>query len=223
LSRPTTQGQVAAAKVADDGIDGIGSEEQVKLGVKRVAKEQFDDDLLVLDLTGQAAEANFIFVGGGTDCQLFAEILGKLFLQPKSGLIVDVLVVMSKPHRGAEFLDGRPVHAHEQSVAIALAPGPALDKAVELLPAAQIEVADAKVRVVGHLQGLLQGRKKVLFNVVENPRHGESPFQSVFRSLDQMRHRVQPRTKRVGTDNGFGGNSDGRAYSTVLACRPQLC
>ena len=43
-------GEVAAAQVADDGIDGIGAVQQVELGMERVGEEEFNDDLAGLEL-----------------------------------------------------------------------------------------------------------------------------------------------------------------------------
>src|SRR5258708_7057364 len=40
LAGQARQRQVTATQVADDGIDGVRSKEQVKLGVKRMTKEQ---------------------------------------------------------------------------------------------------------------------------------------------------------------------------------------
>ena len=43
-------GEVAAAQVADDGIDGIGAVQQVELGMKRVGEKKLDDYLAGLEL-----------------------------------------------------------------------------------------------------------------------------------------------------------------------------
>ena len=43
-------GEVAAAHVADDGIDGIGAVQQVELGMKRVGEKKLDDYLAGLEL-----------------------------------------------------------------------------------------------------------------------------------------------------------------------------
>ena len=45
---------------------------------------------------------------------------------------------------------------------MAVTAGPAFDEMVELLPAAQVEIADAEIRAVGDLQRLLQRGQKVL-------------------------------------------------------------
>ena len=50
LSGEAGLGEVAAAQVADDGIDGIIAVQQVELGVERVGEEKFDDDLAGLEL-----------------------------------------------------------------------------------------------------------------------------------------------------------------------------
>ena len=54
----------------------------------------------------------------------------------------------------------------------ALAARPLLDKTVNRLPAAQIEVADAEVSALRDEKRLLQGGKQIGFDVVEDSRHG---------------------------------------------------
>ena len=49
----------------------------------------------------------------------------------------------------AQLVLRQALHADQQAAAVALAAGPALDEVVELLPAAQVEVADAEVGAVG--------------------------------------------------------------------------
>jgi hypothetical protein len=57
---------------------------------------------------------------------------------------------------------------------MAVAAGPALHEVIETFPAAQVEVADAEVCVVGHLQCLLQCREEFLLDVVEDAGHGRA-------------------------------------------------
>lgn len=80
LAGQTSEGQIAAAKVANSGIDGIWSEKQVELGVERMAKKELDDYLLLLDLASQSSQASFVFVRGCANGQLLAEILCQSFL-----------------------------------------------------------------------------------------------------------------------------------------------
>lgn len=89
LPGKTREGQVAAAQVAHDGVDRVGPEQQVQLGVERMAEEQLHDDLLGLDLASQPAQARFIFVGGRAYGQLVAELHSQPLLQTQSGLVVD--------------------------------------------------------------------------------------------------------------------------------------
>ena len=49
---------------------------------------------------------------------------------------------------------------------------PLLDAAVNLFPAAKIEIADTKVGAVRNQKRLLQCRKQIGFDVVEDSRHG---------------------------------------------------
>jgi hypothetical protein len=123
--------------------------------VKWVTEKQLDDDLFARDLTGQSAQAGFILIGWRAGRKLLAVIQGELLLQAKGSLIVDFAVALHKAHRRPKFLRRRSVHPHEQSAAVAVAAGPAFDKPVELFPAAQVEIADAEVGVIGNLHRLL--------------------------------------------------------------------
>ena len=69
---------------------------------------------------------------------------------------------------------GKPLHADEQAAALAIAAGPAFDGLVELLPAAEVEVADAEVGAVGDLDGVQQGGEEGLLDVVEDAGHGDA-------------------------------------------------
>lgn len=50
-----------------------------------------------------------------------------------------------------------------------------LDESIQFFPAWHVQITDAKVRMIGDLQGLLQGGEKILLNIVENSGHG-MPF-----------------------------------------------
>jgi hypothetical protein len=50
-----------------EGGDRIASEKQVEFRVQRVAEVEFDDDFVGFDLSGQAAKARFVGVGGGSE------------------------------------------------------------------------------------------------------------------------------------------------------------
>ena len=48
---------------------------------------------------------------------------------------------------------------------------PLLDEPVHVLPAAQVEVADAEVRTVGERERVAEGREQVVLDVVKYPGH----------------------------------------------------
>ena len=170
LDRPAKR-QVAAAEIADDGVVGIGPEQQVELGVKRVAQEQLDDHLAGPDLGGQPAQAGLVFVGGSADRELVAELLGQLLLEAEGRLVVDAVVALTRLSATRSSSCGSrcmPTSSRQQC------PSPPAQRStqlVELLPAAQVEVADAEVGAVGELQGLPQGRQERLLDVVEDAGH----------------------------------------------------
>ena len=62
------------------GLIGVRAEEQVELGVQRVAQEQLDDDLPGSELRGQAAQAASSALVGDAERELLAELLGQLLL-----------------------------------------------------------------------------------------------------------------------------------------------
>jgi len=76
LRRQSRHRQIAAAQVADDGVDRVGTEQQVQLGVQRVAEEQLDAHLVRLDLRRQTAQPSLVCICRATRHQLVAEFLG---------------------------------------------------------------------------------------------------------------------------------------------------
>ena len=72
LAGQAGQSEIAAAKIADGRIDGIGAEEEIELGVQLVAHEKLDDDLLGLDLSGEPPQAGLVVVGRHPQRQLVA-------------------------------------------------------------------------------------------------------------------------------------------------------
>ena len=60
------------------------------------------------------------------------------------------------------------MHPYEEAALGFFAPCPVLDGVVELSPAAQVEVTDAKIGAVGGFQGLLELGKEFLLDVVED-------------------------------------------------------
>ena len=84
--------EIAASKIADGRIDGVGAEEKVELGVQWVTHEKLYDDLLGLDLSGKPAQAGLIVVGRHPQRQLVPELLRQPLLQAKGSRVVDAVV-----------------------------------------------------------------------------------------------------------------------------------
>ena len=57
-----------------------------------------------------------------------------------------------------------------------LTAGPLFDPRVDVLPAAQVEVADAEVRAVGDVQRLSRAGRRCRVDVVEDARHSETAW-----------------------------------------------
>ena len=72
----------------------------------------------------------------------------------------------------AKFVLWQSLHADEQSATLPRPSGPVVNQLIDGLPAPEIEVTDTKIRTVRDFQSLPQGRKKILFNVVEDAGHG---------------------------------------------------
>ena len=90
LLREAATGQVAAAEVADDRVDRVGPEEQVELGVQRVAEEQLDDDLPGAESgrPGGASPASSALVGTPkVSCSRNSS--ASSLLEAERGLVVD--------------------------------------------------------------------------------------------------------------------------------------
>ena len=84
--------------------------------------------------------------------------------------------------RGAQLVAGQALHADEQAAAVARPARPAVDVGVDLLPAAQVEVTNAKVRPFGDLQRFLQGGEQRFVYVVEYSWHCISRIHATFKS-----------------------------------------
>ncbi len=155
LSGQSGQGEVAAAEIADDGIDRVRAEEQVEFGVQGVLDEQFDDDFLRLDLTGQASQALFILIGRCADAELVAELLRQRLLQTERRSVVHASRCCSEAQGGAKVFRRERLHADQQAAAVAVAAGPFLHVIMELTPPAKVEIADAEIRAPAEPQRFL--------------------------------------------------------------------
>ena len=104
--------------------------------------------------------------------ELGAEILGQPLLEPDGLLIVDPLVGVQDVEGLLQLLLREPLHADEQPAAVAQPAGPAVDQFVDLLPAAQVEVANAEVGAVAFwLADSCSAVRERLVDVVEDTGH----------------------------------------------------
>jgi len=85
--------------------------------------------------------------------------------------LIDLLAA-AQAEQFAQFVLGPLCHADQEAAAASCATVPLLHQTVEILPAAQVEVAHAEVGVLRDLEGVLQGFEQVVFNVVKDARHG---------------------------------------------------
>jgi len=92
------QSQVTAAQVTDLGIEWVLSEQQVQLGVKRVAKEELDHQLSGRDLRCKTTQTLLVCVCRNAHHQLVAKILGELSLQCDGRGLIDLLLPLDQAH-----------------------------------------------------------------------------------------------------------------------------
>ena len=102
--REAREREVAAAEVADDGVDGIGAEKKIELGVKRMTEKQFDDKLPRPELRGQTTQTRLVGIGRNSERQLAAELLGQPLLQAQGRLVVELVIVLSQTESGAQLV-----------------------------------------------------------------------------------------------------------------------
>ena len=208
LPRQAGLGQVAAAQIADGRVDRVGPEQEVELGVQRMAEEELDDDFPRPDLRRQPAQAGLVSIGRRTQGQLFAEFLGQPFLEARRRLSVECAAAPRQTMGEAYLLVRQPLHADEQPAASPGAARPSFDVLVDGAPAAQIEIADAEIRALGHGQGFRQRGEQVLFDVVENSRH--APGSSWCSRIRRPREKPSPcpsRSIRPGEQMMLGPGS----------------
>jgi hypothetical protein len=139
--------------------------------MQRMAQEQLDDHFPGTNLGGQSPQAALIGIGGHAKGKLVLEFFSQLLFPSKGGLIVDAFVGVHHAQGLVQFCLRQTLHAHQQAAAVSIAAGPALDELVNLLPAAEVEVADAEIGAIGQGERLAQGREQGLVDVVKDARH----------------------------------------------------
>lgn len=78
-----------------------------------------------------------------------------MLIEPSCLVVQRIFIIILGAERAAQFFGGGDVHSNEQSATLPVAPRPAVNVAGKVMPATQIEVADAKIGTFGNLQGFL--------------------------------------------------------------------
>ena len=171
-----SEGQVAAAQVADDGVDGIGPKAEVELGVQGMREEELHHQLPGAELEGETPQRGFIVRSGAAPGQLIAELIGGLFAHPAGGGVVEEL---SAPYPLQGFTQIgflQSLHPDQQAALMAVTARPVLYHRINRLPAAQVEVADGEIRTLAECQRLPQRGQKLRLDIVKDSRHGALVF-----------------------------------------------
>ncbi len=207
LSCEPGHGQVATAKIADNGIDGIRPKEQVELRVERVPQEQLDDNLLLAQSMGEFPQSGFIVVVRGAKEKLTAKLLCHTLLQTDGRLVVNAGITIQQTEGIPQFFRGGTLHSDEQATCT-VGLGPMLDMLIEPLPSAEIEVPNTEIGPVRELQRVLERRQQRQINVVENLRHGLS-------ASTHFSHATSP-SRHVATRSGIHGLQSAPLITTAL-------
>src|SRR3972149_6460774 len=113
-----------------------------------MAQKQFDDHFFRLDLSGHPPKASLVPVRGRPDRQLIAKALDNFFSETNNGCLVHLALILHQAKQGMYFLLGDSLHTDEQTTTVAFTARPLLDAGVQRFPAAKIEIAHAKVRMI---------------------------------------------------------------------------
>ena len=158
LPREAGKREIAAADVTDQRRYRIIPKQQVQLGVQRVPAKELHDHLASAQLARQPAQASFVGSRRSTNGELLAKALRQFAFQPDYGLRVHAAVPAREPHGVPQSFVWPRLHAHEQPAARAISARPPRYQVVNGAPPAQVEVANAEVRPMGHFQRLAQRR-----------------------------------------------------------------
>ncbi len=125
-----------------------------------------------MQLVAEAAQPGLILLSGDTQGELCFEIFGQLLLQPKGRLVIETGIPLYHAEDVAQFFMRKPLHPNQQSALVPLPAGPSLDAGVNLLPTAQVEVADTEIGAGRGKECLLQSWFQLAFDIVKNAGHG---------------------------------------------------
>ncbi|MEB2307735.1 MAG: hypothetical protein OZ917_00305 [Candidatus Brocadiaceae bacterium] len=139
-------------------------------------KKKFNNDFSCFQLRGKAAKACFVFISWRAKGKLIPKILSQFFLKADNNLIAYGIILRKEAVKLLQLFMGRLLHAYKKLAAISIAAIPLFDVFVKLLPAAQVEIANTKVRMPRELKRFLEFRGKLLFYVIEDTWHWLFPF-----------------------------------------------
>ena len=145
LMRQTRKREIARTEKPRDGIVGVGAEAEIKFGVERVTEEKFHDNFACFQLRREATKAGFIGVCWRAKGELGAKFFRKTPLQTDDGLLTDLILLRQETVSKTQFVLGEPLHSDEKATLRTITARPFLNEAINRLPAAQIEVADAEI------------------------------------------------------------------------------
>jgi hypothetical protein len=123
------------------------------------------------NLRREPAKTLLVFIGGRSEGELIAEVVGHPLFQADGCLEVHTSWTGKHAQCFAQLILGQALHSDEETATITFAAGPAFYVARDLFPASEVEIADAKVCPIGKVDRLAQGGQKLLLNVVEDARH----------------------------------------------------
>jgi len=124
LPGETRKGQIAATQKSGYRVHWIRPEKQVQFCMKRVAQKQFDNNLFIFNLSGEATKPYFILACGYACSQLITKFFCQPFFQAKSGLIVYSRFLPGDRKSLSQFFLRKALHPNKQPAAVPFTTGP---------------------------------------------------------------------------------------------------
>ena len=146
------EGEIAAAQVADDGVDWVGAEMEVELRVKRVREEQLHGEFLGVKLGRPATQRSLVSARGTAPGEPLLKCLRGPMAQPLGGGVVKVFPASLPLKRFTKVRFFQALHSDKQTALMVPATGPRLDERIEVLPTSQVEVSDAEIGATGNAE-----------------------------------------------------------------------
>src|SRR5213593_658585 len=116
--------------------------------MESVPQEKLHHELAGPELVCETAQPCFVGFRGCPESELVPKLLRESSFQPDGGLIVHGLVIADEAKALPQLVLRKPLHSDEEAALPLLAARPAVNVGIYRLPAAQIEIADAKVRTL---------------------------------------------------------------------------